>query len=59
MYEAEYRLALRNAGFDGFRVILFQQSGGLNQSDAEAGLRHEPRLLPEPAQRAEHGRHRQ
>jgi len=38
MYEAEYRLALRNAGFDGFRVILFQQSGGLNQSDAEAGL---------------------
>ncbi len=38
MYEAEYRLALRNAGFDGFRVILFQQSGGLSQSDAEAGL---------------------
>jgi len=27
MYEAEYRLALRNAGFDGFRVLLFQQSG--------------------------------
>ena len=26
------------AGFDGFRVLLFQQSGGLNQSDAEAGL---------------------
>ena len=23
MYEAEYRLALRNSGFDGFRVILF------------------------------------
>ena len=38
MYEAEYRLALRNAGFDGFRVLLFQQSGGLTQSDAEAGL---------------------
>lgn len=38
MYEAEYRLALRNSGFDGFRVILFQQAGGLNQSDAEAGL---------------------
>jgi predicted nucleotide-binding protein (sugar kinase/HSP70/actin superfamily) len=38
MYEAEYRLALRNAGFDGFRVLLFQQSGGLNQADAEAGL---------------------
>jgi predicted nucleotide-binding protein (sugar kinase/HSP70/actin superfamily) len=38
MYEAEYRLALRNAGFDGFRVLLFQQSGGLSQSDGEAGL---------------------
>jgi len=38
MYEAEYRLALRNAGFDGFRVMLFQQSGGLSQSDTEAGL---------------------
>jgi predicted nucleotide-binding protein (sugar kinase/HSP70/actin superfamily) len=38
MYEAEYRLALRNSGFDGFRVLLFQQSGGLNQAEAEAGL---------------------
>src|SRR5438552_7950418 len=38
MYEAEYRLALRNSGFDGFRVMLFQQSGGLNQAEAEAGL---------------------
>jgi predicted nucleotide-binding protein (sugar kinase/HSP70/actin superfamily) len=39
MYEAEYRLALRNSGFDGFRVILFQQKGGLSQGDVEAGLR--------------------
>jgi predicted nucleotide-binding protein (sugar kinase/HSP70/actin superfamily) len=38
MYESEYRLALRNSGFDGFRVMLFQQSGGLNQSEAEMGL---------------------
>ncbi len=38
MYEAEYRLALRNSGFDGFRVMLFQQGGGLDQSDVEAGL---------------------
>jgi len=38
MYEAEYRLALRNSGYDGFRVMLFQQSGGLNQAEAEAGL---------------------
>jgi len=42
MYEAEYRLALRNSGFDGFRVLLFQQSGGLNQSDAEVGLEMNP-----------------
>jgi predicted nucleotide-binding protein (sugar kinase/HSP70/actin superfamily) len=38
MYESEYRLALRNAGFDKFRVLLFQQEGGLNQAEAEAGL---------------------
>jgi predicted nucleotide-binding protein (sugar kinase/HSP70/actin superfamily) len=38
MYESEYRLALQNSGFDGFRVLLFQQGGGLDQSDLEAGL---------------------
>jgi len=38
MYEAEYRLALRNSGFDGFRVMLFQQTGGMDQSGTEAGL---------------------
>ena len=29
MYVTEYRKALRDAGFDGFRVVLFQQTGGL------------------------------
>jgi predicted nucleotide-binding protein (sugar kinase/HSP70/actin superfamily) len=38
MYEAEYRLALRNSGFDGFRVLLFQQSGGFNQAGEADGL---------------------
>ncbi|MFQ5328417.1 MAG: activator of (R)-2-hydroxyglutaryl-CoA dehydratase [Thermodesulfobacteriota bacterium] len=38
MYEAEYRLALDNAGFSGFRVILFQQAAGMEQSGDEAGL---------------------
>ena len=38
MYEAEYRLALRNAGFNDFRVLLFQQAGGLSQEDVDAGL---------------------
>ncbi|MFZ1731206.1 MAG: activator of (R)-2-hydroxyglutaryl-CoA dehydratase [Bacteroidota bacterium] len=38
MYESEYRLALRNAGFDGFRVLILQQHGGLDQSSEDAGL---------------------
>ncbi|MCB2204257.1 activator of (R)-2-hydroxyglutaryl-CoA dehydratase [bacterium] len=38
MYEAEYRLALRNAGFEGFRVLILQQEGGLDQSVSDAGL---------------------
>jgi predicted nucleotide-binding protein (sugar kinase/HSP70/actin superfamily) len=42
MYESEYRLALRNSGFEGFRVLIFQQSGGLSQSDTEAGLDMNP-----------------
>jgi predicted nucleotide-binding protein (sugar kinase/HSP70/actin superfamily) len=39
MYEAEYRLALQNAGFDGFRVLLFQQDDGVKASSGEAGLK--------------------
>jgi len=42
MYEAEYRLALRNSGFDGFRVLLFQQSGGLDQAAGDAGIDFNP-----------------
>ena len=39
MYEAEYRLALANAGFAGFRVLIFGTHGGIDQSDGEpAGL---------------------
>lgn len=38
MYEAEYRLALRNAGFDGFRVLLFEQKAGLSQAMVEQGV---------------------
>jgi predicted nucleotide-binding protein (sugar kinase/HSP70/actin superfamily) len=38
MYEAEYRLALRNSGFEDFRVMLFQQAKGLSQEDLEAGI---------------------
>jgi predicted nucleotide-binding protein (sugar kinase/HSP70/actin superfamily) len=39
MYETEYRLALKNAGFDQFRVLLFQQDAGLNAKSGEAGLK--------------------
>lgn len=35
MYTTEYRKALRDAGFDGFRVMLFQQQGGLSQATGE------------------------
>ena len=35
MYVTEYRKALRDAGFDGFRVMLFQQQGGLQQATGE------------------------
>ncbi len=36
MYVTEYRKALRDAGFDGFRVVLFQQTGGISQATGEA-----------------------
>ncbi|HEX3697207.1 MAG TPA: 2-hydroxyglutaryl-CoA dehydratase [Polyangia bacterium] len=43
MYATEYRKALRDAGFDGFRVMLFQQKGGLKQATGEeAGLAMNP-----------------
>ena len=43
MYVTEYRKALRDAGFDGFRVMLFQQTGGFSQATGEdAGLQFNP-----------------
>jgi predicted nucleotide-binding protein (sugar kinase/HSP70/actin superfamily) len=38
MYESEYRLALQNAGFGGFRVLLFQQDHGIAAGTGEPGL---------------------
>lgn len=35
MYITEYRKALRDAGFDGFRVLLFQIEGGLRQATGD------------------------
>ncbi len=39
MYESEYRLALQNAGYDGFRVLLFQQNDGIQAASGEPGLK--------------------
>lgn len=36
MYVTEYRKALRDAGFDGFRIMLFQEKGGISQ-EGEGG----------------------
>ena len=45
-YVTEYRKALRDAGFDGFRVMLFQQTGGLKQATGEERrARDEPDVL--------------
>jgi predicted nucleotide-binding protein (sugar kinase/HSP70/actin superfamily) len=38
-YESEYRMALENAGFGGFRVQLFQQDHGINAMTGNTGLR--------------------
>ena len=39
MYESEYRMALDNAGFGGFRVLLFSQNEGIKASSGESGLK--------------------
>jgi len=39
-YAAEYRMSLQNAGFDGFRVIRFQQDHGIKQKIEEPGLKY-------------------
>src|SRR5690348_14090287 len=45
-YVTEYRKALRDSGFDGFRVMLFQQQGGLKQATGEdAGLEMNPKFF--------------
>ena len=39
MYESEYRMALENAGFGGFRVLLFSHDDGIKARSGEAGLK--------------------
>jgi predicted nucleotide-binding protein (sugar kinase/HSP70/actin superfamily) len=46
MYATEYRKALRDAGFDGFRVMLFQEKGGIDQATGEeSGLDLSPQFF--------------
>lgn len=46
MYVTEYRKALRDAGFEGFRVIAFQQQGGLSQVNGDdVGLEMSPKFF--------------
>jgi predicted nucleotide-binding protein (sugar kinase/HSP70/actin superfamily) len=45
-YVTEYRKALRDSGFEGFRVLLFQQTGGLKQATGDdAGLALTPKFF--------------
>jgi predicted nucleotide-binding protein (sugar kinase/HSP70/actin superfamily) len=45
-YATEYRKALRDAGFEGFRVLLFQQQGGFKQATGpDVGLEMVPRFF--------------
>ncbi len=38
MYEAEFRAALEAAGYNGFRILSFQQDHGVNASSGQSGL---------------------
>jgi predicted nucleotide-binding protein (sugar kinase/HSP70/actin superfamily) len=38
-YESEYRMALENAGFGGFRILLFQQDHGIKAGTGNPGLK--------------------
>ncbi|MCP3688520.1 MAG: 2-hydroxyglutaryl-CoA dehydratase [Gammaproteobacteria bacterium] len=42
LYVTEYRKALRDAGFEGFRVLLFQGKGGINQHSLSDGVEFSP-----------------
>ena len=45
-YVTEYRKALRDAGFEGFRVFLFQQQGGLKQAAGDGlGIELNPKFF--------------
>lgn len=45
MLEAEYRMALEDLGFDGFRILVFQNEGGLRQKVEGNGFDVDPEFF--------------
>jgi predicted nucleotide-binding protein (sugar kinase/HSP70/actin superfamily) len=45
MYLTEYRKALRDAGYEGFRVLSFEQNGNVSQTTGDAGIDLSPRFF--------------
>ncbi len=45
MLETEYRMALKDLGFDGFRVISFENEGGLKQETKGDGVEVDPEFF--------------
>ena len=45
MLEAEYRMALEDCGFDGFRILVFQNEGGLKQKVEGNGFNVDPEFF--------------
>jgi predicted nucleotide-binding protein (sugar kinase/HSP70/actin superfamily) len=45
MYESEYRMAIENAGFGGFRILLFQHEHGVKAKSGHCGLKFSADLV--------------
>jgi predicted nucleotide-binding protein (sugar kinase/HSP70/actin superfamily) len=45
LMEIEYRMALKEAGFQGFRVLVFKKEGGLSQSIRGVGIEINPPFI--------------
>jgi len=45
MLETEYRMALKDCGFEGFRILVFQNEGGLKQESRGNGLEINPEFF--------------
>ena len=57
MYESEYRLALENAGYSGFRLVLYQAEQAIKAAAENTGLEVYRRFQPGRIEHALPGRH--